>query len=362
MNVNTLFTISNGSTIPNGLPHPATLMTSQPQPLKTNKRPASSEQYHDNHYHRKSKVARLSPKTDIVVPTTPLLQRNGDLARMRLGYVLQQETDSAVPITPPSQAVDSLSVRQRRHACHDTSRPNHGLLQASKEKEMPPLFADQPLSSNTAVTAKQPVPQSRTCKQVPQYVRVERFSSRRCGDFIFKTRREYAKPLAQPRRSRRLHKDCDILRPSIEQEDPLWSARYEIAASTYKVTHACFNNLLSRSTFCLHEDVHPGVALALRETEKQLREDWPEEYVELAWEMRELLRSPLDRIPIVETLLDYLILRAGLAHLPGDEMLDDIQRDSFKATLEEKIDEHVIKLYAEGIEVEDTELVEEKEG
>ncbi|TLD32531.1 hypothetical protein E2P81_ATG05507 [Venturia nashicola] len=349
--------------IPNGLPHPATLRTSQPQPPRTNKRSASPEWYYDNYYNRKFKVARRSPETGSMVPTTLPSQAADSSSRMQAGYVLSRETGSVLPITPPLQAKDSLSGRERGHSRRDVPHPKHGLLEATKDQGMPPPDTNKPLSSNTTVTATQPAPQF-TGRQVSRPVIVVRFWSRQYDDFVFKTKRLHIEPLPQLRRSPRHTKDGEIARPSIEQEDPLWSARYEVASSTYKVTQSRFCDLVKRSAFLKHVDVvHPDVTLAITDLMKQLHEERPEEHAELAWEVREFFESPFHRVPGVETLLDYLILKAGLADLPDDEMLSDIERDCFRAALEEKIDEYSRLLYENGIEVvENSENIEDMEG
>ncbi|RDI85826.1 hypothetical protein Vi05172_g4010 [Venturia inaequalis] len=350
--------------ITNGLPHPATLTTTQPQLSRPNKRSASPSWHHDHHYNRESKIARhnLSLKTESVLSTTPLLQAINNSSRMQIGYNLDQNIDLARSITPPLQGTDSLSERQPRRVRHNNYNPTHELLEPNKyeSKPSPTPSVDQRLASNTTTTDTQPAPQLRS-KPASRLVRTMRYPSRGYGDTGFKARREHVEALPR-RQSPRHSEDCDTPRLSVEKGDALWSARYEIAASTYKVTHSCLVNLLRKPRISLDEDiVHPGVAIAIRAAEKQVREEWPEEQTEVAYEMREVFRSPLDRVPNVETLLDLIILMAGLADLPGDKMLSDIERECYKAALEAEIKEHKGRLYAEGIEVGDVEDGEDSE-
>lgn len=185
-------------------------------------------------------------------------------------------------------------------------------------------------------------------------MRIVRYSSRAYAHPIAQAIRELAEPLPQPRRRLRRRGDCDAPRPSIEQQDPLWSARYEVAAGTYKVTHSCLLNLLSRVTFTqptykVHDDVQP----ALRALYKTVGKGFPDEYIESAWDVRNIIEDEFDSVPIAVTLLDYIILKTGLTDLPNDEKSNDAGKECLKPALEEKMDEHGEWLLAAGIEVKD---------
>lgn len=103
---------------------------------------------------------------------------------------------------------------------------------------------------------------------------------------------------------------------------------------------------------------HQDVELALRALWRKVREEWPDNFLDSAGDIRETLREEIVwggfyDIRKVETLLNYIVLKAGLEDLKHNKKMDCVERDCLKAALEERLDECSGLLIAEGIEFDE---------